>query len=144
MPAEVVAPLLALAGLYGLGAWRLSRRGPAAIGRARLVAAAVGLFAIAVALLSPLDELAERSFAAHMLQHMLLMMIAAPALLLADPFPIVMWGLPSRARQRVGGWLAGPATLRRLGVRATASGLFDNVESVKYQVLDSEGIDDDR
>ena len=27
---------------------------------------------------------------------------------------------------------------------ATASGLFDNVESAKYQVLDSEGIDDDR
>ena len=120
MPAEVVTPLAALAALYGLGAWRLSRRGPAAIGATRLVAGVIGFLAIVIALLSPLDELVERSFAAHMLQHMLLMMIAAPALLLADPFPVVMWGLPSRVRRRVGGWLAGPAPLRRLWRHATA------------------------
>src|SRR5882724_4309767 len=86
---EVVVPLLVAAGLYAVGWWRLSRRTPAPIARTRAGLALGGLLAIALALVSPLNGHAERLFVAHMVQHMLLITVAAPALLLADPFPIV-------------------------------------------------------
>jgi cytochrome c oxidase assembly factor CtaG len=58
--------------------WRVRRR----VAWRRLAAAAGGLAVIAIALMSPLDALADdRSFAAHMLQHELLLTVA-PLLLL--------------------------------------------------------------
>ncbi|HEU5321828.1 MAG TPA: cytochrome c oxidase assembly protein, partial [Methylomirabilota bacterium] len=102
---EVVLVLLAAGGLYLLGWWRLSRRTPAPAPRTRLALALGGLASVAVALLSPLDALAHRSFVAHMLQHMLLVVVAAPASLLADPFPMVLWALPRPARVHAGRWL---------------------------------------
>jgi len=116
---EVALALAAAAGIYAAGWWRLARRGAPA-SPARVAAALAGLAAAGAALLSPLDALAHRSFAAHMLQHMLLVAVAAPALLLADPFPVVLWGLPSGARRLAGRWLARPAPLRRLLACATA------------------------
>ena len=67
----------------------------------------LGLAFVAGALLSPLDELAAERFSAHMAQHLLLTMMAAPLLLLGNPLPLVLWGVPARARP----WLAAP--LRR-------------------------------
>ncbi|MGH7392698.1 MAG: cytochrome c oxidase assembly protein [Candidatus Rokuibacteriota bacterium] len=115
---EVALPLIVAAGLYALGGWRLARRSARAPA-ARIVVAAAGLAAVAVALLSPLDALADRLFVAHMIQHMLLMMVAAPALLLADPFPVVVWGLPGPTRHRLGRWLGRGAPFRRVWVVAT-------------------------
>ena len=106
---EVLIPLLVLAGLYALGCSRLARR---PFGARRPASMVVGFVALALALLSPLDELAERFFVTHMVQHMLLIVIAAPALLLADPFPVVLWALPRRWR------LAG----RRFITRASTAG----------------------
>src|SRR5207253_7605739 len=81
---------------------------------ARLGLACGGLVTIALALLSPLDALAHRRFSAHMAQHMLLTMVAAPALLLADPFPMVLWGLPARARASAATLFATDARVRRV------------------------------
>ena len=64
----------------------------------------LGLAFVAGALLSPLDELATERFSAHMAQHLLLTMMAAPLLLLGNPLPLVLWGVPARARP----WLAAP------------------------------------
>lgn len=102
---EIALPLFVAGGLYTLGWWRLSHRDPRARSAASLACALSGLAASAVALLSPLDALADRLFVAHMLQHMLLIMVAAPALLLANPFPIVLWALPAPVRRRAGRWL---------------------------------------
>lgn len=99
---EVALALLVAGGLYTLGWWRLARRAPRSRRGTTLVPALGGLAGIAVALLSPLDGLADRLFVAHMLQHMLLIMVAAPALLLANPFPIVLWALPAPVRRRAG------------------------------------------
>lgn len=101
----VVLVLLVMAGLYALGSWRLTRRRPGTVGRTRIAWATAGLLAIAAALLSPLDALADHLFRAHMVQHMLLVMVAAPALLLADPFPIAVWALSGRARRSLRRWL---------------------------------------
>ncbi len=90
---------------------------PAAVPRSqgwRVAAAAGGLLALALALVSPLDGLAHALFSAHMLQHVLLIAVAAPLLLLADPFAALLWGLPAPLRA-LGGRLLRPGTvLRRL------------------------------
>jgi putative membrane protein len=117
---EVVLALLALAGLYVLGHSRLTRRAPPSIAARRPVLVLVGLAALVVALISPLDGLADTLFVAHMVQHMLLIMVAAPALLLADPFPIIVWALPVAARLRVRGWITRTSVLGRLWWTATA------------------------
>jgi len=58
--------------------------------------------------------MAHASFAAHMSQHLLLIVAAAPLLLLADPFAALVWALPSPVRGRVGRWLRPGAWLRGL------------------------------
>src|SRR5919202_4563975 len=79
---------LALAGLlYARGVRDLWQR--AGLGRGlrrwQPLAFAGGLLAIFVALISPLDALSEALFTAHMLQHLLLIVLAAPLLVLAEP-----------------------------------------------------------
>jgi len=117
---EVALPLAVAAALYALGWWRLARRSARAPSTARPALALGGLAAIAAALLSPLDALAHRLFVAHMVQHMLLIAVAAPALLLADPFPMIVWALPGPVRRRAGRWLRPGARARRAWVAATA------------------------
>src|SRR5262245_43196888 len=117
---EVALPLIVAAGVYGLGWWRLSRRSARAPGAARIALAYAGLSSIAIALLSPLDALADQRFAAHMLQHMLLVVVAAPALLLADPFPIVVWALPGTTRRRLRRRLTRGSPFGRVWLVATA------------------------
>ena len=117
---EVLLPLLAMAGLYALGHARLSRRAPRSLGARRPVLVLVGLAALVLALLSPLDGLADASFAAHMVQHMLLIMVAAPAFLLADPFPIMIWAWPVAARLRMRRWITRVSVLGRCWRTATA------------------------
>ena len=96
----------ALAALYVRGWWRL-HRAPRTRGAApgwRLAAYLAGLASVILALCSPIELLAELSFTAHMIQHQLLIMAAPPLLLLAAPFPMILWGLPPRVRRRVGAW----------------------------------------
>ena len=105
-----------LAALYIRG-WRRLRRSPRTSGAApgwRLAAYLIGLASIVVALCSPLELLAELSFTAHMVQHQLLMMVAPPLLLLAAPFPMILWALPPRLRRRVGALVTRPGPLRRV------------------------------
>lgn len=61
----------------------------------------MGLFALAIALLSPLDHLSDELFMAHMTQHMLLMMVGVPLLLLGAPILPVLRGIPRPIRRRV-------------------------------------------
>jgi putative membrane protein len=83
-------------------------RGPL---RLRTWASAGGMTALAVALLSPVDGLAGSLFWVHMLQHNLLMLVAAPLMVLGYPLPPLLMGMPTSARQRIGqawgraGWL---------------------------------------
>jgi putative membrane protein len=69
---------------------------------ARAWAFAAGWVALALALLSPLDAAAARSFAAHMIQHEALMLIAAPLLVMGRGLPTLLWSLPRDARIAVG------------------------------------------
>ena len=63
---------------------------------------AAGWITTALALLSPLHALSEQLFVAHMVQHELLMVIAAPLLVVGQPLVPMLWALPSNARRTVG------------------------------------------
>jgi putative membrane protein len=60
------------------------------------------LIALAIALLSPLDALAESLAAAHMVQHLLLTLIAAPLLVLSAPAATLVRGSPRTIRAALG------------------------------------------
>jgi len=108
---------LLLAGLgaaYALGWWRLRAAGHGKLALVwRLPFYLAGLASLAVALLSPLEALAEKLFSAHMIQHELLTMYAPALLLLGNPLPIVLWGLPRRARRFAARPLMRGGALRR-------------------------------
>ncbi|MFI5228296.1 MAG: cytochrome c oxidase assembly protein [Gemmatimonadales bacterium] len=70
--------------------------------RARTLALfAAGCIVLAAALLPPLHELSERLFTAHMIQHELLMAVAAPLLVLGAPGAILLRAFPVGARRAV-------------------------------------------
>ena len=112
--AAVGAVLLVAAVTYVTGWLRLSSRAVRPARTPRLAAAMGALGTTAVALLSPLAALAHERFVAHMVQHLLLMSLAAPLVLLADPFPVVLWALPARGRAVLGSLFARRGALRRL------------------------------
>ncbi|MCP5093927.1 MAG: cytochrome c oxidase assembly protein [Chloroflexi bacterium] len=116
--------VLAFAGtLYSWGWWRLRRRTFNArrgfhskrlhttrnkwrlAVRWRLVAYWFGLLFVALSLLSPIDVLGQQLFLMHMIQHLLLIMFAPPLLLVANPMPFILWGLPDKTRFVVGRFL---------------------------------------
>lgn len=112
---EVALPLALAVVVYAIGWARLARRSPARRRAAlvgRLALSLAGIVLVAVALLG-LHDAAHARFLPHMAQHVLLMMVAVPLLLLADPLPAALWALPARARKRTAAWLTDGATPRR-------------------------------
>jgi cytochrome c oxidase assembly factor CtaG len=102
----VALPVIAGAALY-LRGWRtLSRRMPERFDVPRLAAFVVGLAAIVLALCSPLDALAHHRLQAHMVQHLLLMLVAPPLLWLGAPVAPLLLGLPRGWRRAVARGLA--------------------------------------
>lgn len=94
----VVIGLIAVVWAYRRGAVEGPRRPP----RWRQAAFFGGLLAIVVALVSPLDALSGSLASAHMVQHVLLILVAAPALVLSAPLGVMTRGLPPGARRRLG------------------------------------------
>ena len=60
-----------------------------------------GLAVVFVALQSPIDEGAATSFAVHMVQHLLLTMVAAPLLVLGAPVTLALQATTPRRRRRI-------------------------------------------
>jgi len=69
-----------------------------------------GLLTISLALLSPIDVLADLLFLMHMIQHILLMMIAPPLILLGLPAPLLRWLLLELKLRTILNWLTYPLT----------------------------------
>lgn len=100
----IVLPLIAIAALYAGGAgrlWHRSRRGIAAR-RLHALLFAAGWLALAAALVTPLHALSERLFSAHMVEHEIIMAVAAPLLAASAPLAALLWGLPRRWRRGLG------------------------------------------
>ena len=64
-----------------------------------------GWVMLAIALLSPLHPLGEVLFSAHMVQHEVLMLAAAPLLVLSRPLVTFLWAMPFEWRRNVGRWV---------------------------------------
>ncbi len=59
----------------------------------------LGWLTLVASLLSPLHELGEISFTAHMTEHELLMLVAAPLIALSRPLSVFLWACPRRLRR---------------------------------------------
>jgi putative membrane protein len=95
--------LAVFASVFAIGTARVWRS--AGVGRGILpkevLAFFCGWLALAGALLSPLDEWSETLFVAHMAQHELLMVVAAPLIALSSPLVALLWACPAPARRRL-------------------------------------------
>jgi putative membrane protein len=90
---QIVLPLILLAALYGRGLlaqWSLHR---GHLKPARISMFAGGMLLLAVALLSPLCRLAATLAWAHMIQHILIVAIIPPMLIMGQPLMTVQEGL---------------------------------------------------
>jgi cytochrome c oxidase assembly factor CtaG len=97
----VTLALLAIsAALYAIGARHMRAR--------NTVAFFGGIFTLFIALISPLDHLSEHLFSAHMVQHELLIIIAAPLLVLGRPLIAFLWAVPAKWRPKIGHLAATP------------------------------------
>lgn len=109
----ITLPLTMVALLYAAGAFRLWRRSarsrPLRLRQALLFA--IGWAILAAALVSPLHASGERVFTAHMIEHELLMAVAAPLLVASRPAAAMMWALPIKLRLAFGA--AGQAKVLR-------------------------------
>ncbi|HEX4743676.1 MAG TPA: cytochrome c oxidase assembly protein [Candidatus Limnocylindria bacterium] len=92
--AGTIALALLVALVYARGA-RASRRWPGW----RTIAFFAGLLVVLASLATDLERYAYELFSAHMLQHMLLTIVAAPLLLLGAPITPLLRGLPRGARR---------------------------------------------
>ncbi|MFM0556552.1 cytochrome c oxidase assembly protein [Paraburkholderia sediminicola] len=99
----VVALLVVSLGLYAVGYRHLCARSKRSRGiRARHLAAFVlGWLTLVAALDSPLDALSAALFSAHMVQHELMMIVAAPLLVLGRPLAVWLWAFSPTARHAI-------------------------------------------
>lgn len=93
------------AALYAAGSARLPRRsGRRRVRSLEATAFWSGWLLVALALVSPLHRMGEALLSAHMVQHEVLMVAAAPLLVLGRPFTVMLWAFPLGWRRRLGRW----------------------------------------
>ena len=115
----LLAALLLTAGIYLRGWLVLRRRDPRRWHGGHIGAFLGGLAATYLALASPIEPFADLLLQVHMVQHLLLMMMAPPLLWLGTPLFPLLRGLPRPVRMVwVAPWLSAPP-LRRLFGRLT-------------------------
>ena len=102
----IVPNLILLTALYIMG-WRRRHRlqpPPAGVRPWQAWAFAGGMVSLAAALLSPLDVFANELLTVHMIQHTVLMNVAAPLLVLGAPLRVWWWALADERRHHWARW----------------------------------------
>jgi len=105
--------------LYALGSRKPGR--PTAL---QAGAFYTGLVSLVIAVDSPIDTYADQLLWVHMLQHIILLTVAPPLILLGRPWPTMWRALPRRSRTRLGREVA-HSPLRALGKPLAAWILFN-------------------
>ena len=90
--------LMLMGGVYAMGVQSLWKRAGtgSGISRRRATAFGVGLIVLFIALVSPLDALSDELFSAHMVQHLLMVLVAAPLFAIGRFTLAVAWAFPPR------------------------------------------------
>ena len=109
-----IAILFGVGSAYVAGCVRARRLGRPVPVR-RPVAFAAGWVVLVLALVSPIDAYADVSFTVHMLQHLLLTLVAPPLLALGAPITLALATLPTDGARALAG------VLRSRGARALAN-----------------------
>lgn len=117
-PGPLLLAVLAL-GLYGWVALRAVRRWPPQ----RLLWFAAGVTALVFALCSGLDAYGDRLLSIHMVQHLVLTLVAPPLLIMGRPLELALRALHGERRRAVARMLSGRAA-RRLGSPPVAWSVF--------------------
>ena len=102
--AAIVIPLAIVAILYAVGAHALAERASShgsRTRRRRTAAFVIGWGMLAVSLVSPLHAMGDVLFSAHMIQHELLVAVAAPLLVMSRPVVRAVWAMPDPPRRHV-------------------------------------------
>ncbi|MCM3869614.1 MAG: cytochrome c oxidase assembly protein [Pyrinomonadaceae bacterium] len=116
---SVLIPILLTGLLYTRGWRRLQKRAPHRFGVSQLMSFNAGLLTILVALVSPVHAFAGWLLTIHMIQHLLLMMVAPPLILYGAPYLPLLFGLPRNClKDGVAPFLAS-VTLRKVGSLVT-------------------------
>ncbi len=111
----IAVSLLLPAWMYAHGVMHLWRKGIGhGIARWQVGAFAAGMFALFIALVSPVDTLGEHLLSLHMIQHLLLTIIAPPLLVIGTPPTIFLWVFPVQTRRRLGRWVMPHTPLHEL------------------------------
>jgi cytochrome c oxidase assembly factor CtaG len=97
------------AAAYAIGWARLSAKG-VTHHRPSVVLFAAAWCCALLPVLSPVHRLGHSVFWLHMVEHEMLILIAAPLFVLARPGPIFLWALPPQGRAAVQNWLVAPTT----------------------------------
>jgi cytochrome c oxidase assembly factor CtaG/ferredoxin len=120
IPDPTLVCVMAVTGLIYVRGWlRLRRQMPERFGDGRPFAFFAGLISIFLASSSPLDTFDNLLLTAHMIQHLLLMMVAPTFLLLSDPFLPLLRGLPASIVKHWFGPFLSWSALSRFGRRLT-------------------------
>jgi putative membrane protein len=100
----VVIPLLLTILIYVWGTYNVWKRAGVGHGiTTRQWISFVGAVVVLIlALMSPLDLLSDDLFSAHMVQHLMLMLVAAPLLVVSDFQLALLWALPRHRAQQIG------------------------------------------
>lgn len=100
----IVVPLVLTAWLYLRGIRRLARASSASVREFDIICFALGWLTLVIALISPLHSWGAVLFSAHMTQHELLMLVAAPLLVLGRPIIAILWAFPKTTAQELSNW----------------------------------------
>ena len=98
---SVSIPVAMTAAVYLRGWMRLRLRLPRRFRGGHAVVFLAGLGTLLLALASPVETLAERWLSAHMVQHLLLMVVVAPMVWMGAPVAPLLAGLPRPIRRAV-------------------------------------------
>jgi len=112
---KTVYLLLAVGILYVRGWRRVRSELPRKYTIGKLAAFAGGLLVLLLALASPVDAFGQMLLSAHMIQHLLLIMVAPPLLLVGQPVLPLLRGLPRPIFKAALGPFLGCRELRQVG-----------------------------
>ena len=121
--------------LFGWFALRKTRRDQ--FNGWRLLSFFAGLMSLWIAIGSPLEALADELLSAHMIEHLILMSVVPPLLLLGLPVVPLLRGLPALLRKRIAGPLLRFSPLRRIGrwfLRPAVAWLAMNIAFLAWHV----------